>query len=350
MADLRTERRCPDGRLATAWDQLVSADPAATVFQSSAFLRQWFRHLQGACELWLRFIVEGDVLVGVVPEVREQDAEGRRVVHFAGGYHVTDYLGPVSRPEHRDVLVRTWLQALADDEDWDELVAAGLAEDAGWHELIRDVAKDIGLAPNEPRLEGVCPRVDVRGGWDAYLHRITGKQRHEIRRKARKLHRELRDVSVVDVPPADLDAQLDDFFALAAAAGGAKGRFFVDESMRGFFHGLACELGADRTFRLHVLEVRGRPAAMTASLVRDGEWGLYNSAFDHGLARFAPGMVLIAETIRLAGEEGYSFFDLLRGGEEYKYRFGAVDRRVFRLEVAPARSRSRGQLADGVAA
>jgi CelD/BcsL family acetyltransferase involved in cellulose biosynthesis len=45
-------------------------------------------------------------------------------------------------------------------------------------------------------------------------------------------------------------------------------------------------------------------------------------------------MVLVAEDIRLAIEEGCTRFDLLKGDYAYKYRFGAVPKRVRRLVVS----------------
>jgi len=43
--------------------------------------------------------------------------------------------------------------------------------------------------------------------------------------------------------------------------------------------------------------------------------------------------VLVAEDIRLAIDEGCTVFDLLKGDYAYKYRFGALTRRVRRLVV-----------------
>jgi len=62
-------------------------------------------------------------------------------------------------------------------------------------------------------------------------------------------------------------------------------------------------------------------------------WGLYNSTFDPTLTALAPGMVLIWELIAQAAGEGCSSFDLLRGDEAYKYRFGAIDREVRTLTL-----------------
>jgi CelD/BcsL family acetyltransferase involved in cellulose biosynthesis len=79
--------------------------------------------------------------------------------------------------------------------------------------------------------------------------------------------------------------------------------------------------------------VGGMPAAATVSLVQGREWGLYNSAFDSTLRQLAPGMVLVGELIKIAAQEGCEVFDLLRGDEPYKYRFGAQDRPVERVTI-----------------
>lgn len=327
MADLRTEESFPEGALADAWQALIDEDPTASIFHSARFLHRWCEHLRRDCQLQLRFVYDDDRLIGVVPEVRDGS-----FVHFAGGEHVTDYLGPVSRPEDRGQVVATWFEHLADDDSWDRLVAAGLAEDAGWHELIAKEADRLGFSVDGPDIEDVCPRVGIGGGWAAYLDAITGKQRHEIRRKARKLARETASAELAEVALDDLHDAVDEFVTLHRTSAGEKGRFFVDEHRTAFFHGLVDEFGADRILRIHRLVVDGATGAITVSLV-DGDWGLYNSAYDQQLRGLAPGMVLVGELIRMAAEEGHQAFDLLRGDEEYKYRFGAEDRRVFRLVV-----------------
>jgi CelD/BcsL family acetyltransferase involved in cellulose biosynthesis len=75
---------------------------------------------------------------------------------------------------------------------------------------------------------------------------------------------------------------------------------------------------------------------MTVSLVHSGEWGLYNSAFDPTLRMLAPGMVLVGNLIEIAAAEGNTVFDLLRGDEPYKYRFGATDRTLRRYTIERA--------------
>lgn len=337
MLDVRTTAAFPRGAEAEAWESLVDSDPGATVFHSARFLRLWCRHLRGECDLRIRLISDAGTLVGVVPEVREFDGD-QRVVHFAGGAHVTDYLGPVSVPERREEVVRAWIETLAGEDDWDVVIAGGTAEDGLWHELVAEAAELSGLAVERTGVHDVCPRIDLSGGWDGYLERLSGKQRHEIRRKARRLARETEFVKLSEVPFEEIDEAVDTFVCMHRGSPGEKGEFFDRPGMKEFFHGLVGEFGPERTLRIHRLDVDGRPAAMTVSLLLGGkEWGLYNSAYEQHLSSLSPGLVLVGELIRIAADEGSDVFDLLRGAEPYKYRFGAADRRIMRVTATPVR-------------
>ena len=179
----------------------------------------------------------------------------------------------------------------------------------------------------------MCPRVDLAGGYEAYLDSLPGKQRHELRRKARKLARDAGELRMVEVDAGHVVERLDEFFEMAAENESAKAAFFRKEPMREFFRELAREFAEERVFRLHLLEVGGRPGAATISLVHGREWGLYNSAFDPTLRMLAPGMVQVGQLIETAATEGCTVFDLLRGDEPYKYRFGATDRELRRLTL-----------------
>ena len=326
MLELLTQARFHADPQSREWEHVVALDPSSSVFSTPRYLQVWWEHLGGAQQPRIRFACDGDGIVGVVPEVRDG-----ATARFAGGEDVTDYLGPVSLPERRDEVADAWLGALATEDDWDEVVASGMPEDAGWHETLAQRAEAHGLVVKESDLDAVCPRIDLDGGWDGYLGRLTGKQRHELGRKARKLARETGAVAVHEVARAELDDSLDAFVALHRTSEGAKARFFVDARKRAFFAALVDEFGDDDVLRIHRLDIDDQPAAVTISLVYGGEWGLYNSAFDSTMRSLAPGMVLVGELIRMAAEGGARVFDLLRGDEEYKYRFGAVDRRVRRV-------------------
>ena len=62
--------------------------------------------------------------------------------------------------------------------------------------------------------------------------------------------------------------------------------------------------------------------------IRDSS-GLDPAAF----AALSPGVVLTAAAIERAIDLGRAEFDFLRGDEEYKYRFGAIDHSIYRLTL-----------------
>ncbi len=327
-----------DEALAAEWDAVLASDPQASLFQSPRWIRTWDAVLGGQRRLRTRTFRRDGELVGVLAEsveaLRLPDGV-REAVRFAGGTEVTDYLGPVAAAPDRAAVATAWVAALAADRDWDEVVAGGLPADAGWHAHLARAAAEAGLRTVDVEVDGVCPVVDLAGGFEAYLGRLPGRLRQEGSRKARKLARDVGPHEVVEVAGGDLRAGVDAFLALAARAEDEKGGFFRRPEMARWFHALADEYGPDGKFRLHRLDAGGLPAAMTVSLVDPARrvWGLYNSAFDPDLAALAPGVVLVNGLIEAAAAEGCTAFDLLRGDEAYKYRLGAVDRVLHTLTL-----------------
>lgn len=332
MAEIVTHRGVPDDRDVRArWHAVVDADPLGMLFHTPEYLEVWRDVLGTRATVHVHEVVVDGETVGVVPVALQREGSPTgplEVVRFMGGGSVTDYPGPVSHVEHRETVVATYLDRLLEDGDWDEFVASGLVVGSGWDELWLDHAADRGLTTLSSGPEDVCPRVDLSGGFGAYLDRLPSKLRHEMRRKARKLAREAGDLELVEVEPPDYDQALERFFAFNVETTDDKGRFFASQEMQDWFRALAERLGPAGGFRLHELHVGGLPGAACVSLVRGEEWGLYNSAHDEALAMLAPGMVIVGELLKVAAEEGATAFDLLRGDEDYKYRFGAEDREL----------------------
>jgi CelD/BcsL family acetyltransferase involved in cellulose biosynthesis len=336
VLELHTYDRMPSESLCVEWEQLVEDDPVGTLFQGPRYLRVWQSTLGQGMPVRVHTIHRDGRLIGVVPDANErQGSPGgpEEIRRFQGGTEVTDYLGPVSRPEDRADVADAYLANLADDVDWDEFVAGGLARDGGWAEALSAAATRHGLTVFATDVEDVCPRVPLPGSYDDYLAGLPGKLRQELTRKARKLARDAGELNLVQVPADEVVGQLDGFLDQAAESFPDKAGFFRREDMHDWFRALAQEFVGDDVFRLHHLEVGGLAAASAISLVHGGEWGLYNSSFDPALGSLAPGMVIVTLLIERAADQGCHVLDLLRGDESYKYRFGAVDRPLDRLTI-----------------
>ena len=311
--------------LVEPWRELLEKDPAASVFHTPQYLAVWWAEFGAGATLGVIEVLDGETLRGIVAVIRRDD-----VLTFAGDHDSTDYRGPVSAPEDRVAVAGAVLDAVADD-DWRMFEMDGLAGDSGWPEAFARAAAERGFPVTESQTEA-CPRVAIPGSWEAYLASLPGKMRHEINRKARRLERDAGPYTVRTATEETLDDDLEAFFEMHRSSDGPKGRF-MHEGMATFFGSFAWMLFSQGWLRLATLEVGGEPWAGVYAFRSGSDWDVWNSAYDHRRRELAPGMVLMAECIRLAAEEGCTTFDLLRGTEPYKYRFGAADVPLIRLEL-----------------
>ena len=182
-------------------------------------------------------------------------------------------------------------------------------------------------------VEDVCPVIDLPATWDEYLASLDKKQRHEIRRKMRRIEREA-DVNwyIVD-QGRDLAEEIEAFIELHQKSSGDKDDF-MDEQMKGFFRAVAHVLQPPGWLQLAFIEVDGQKAASMLNFDYEDTILVYNSGYDpQHRAHLSPGIVLLAYCIQHAIELGRARFDFLRGDEPYKYRFGAKDTKVYRLVI-----------------
>jgi len=84
---------------------------------------------------------------------------------------------------------------------------------------------------------------------------------------------------------------------------------------------------------LAFLEVNGDKAAASLNFdYKNKLWG-YNSGVGREHMELSPGWVLLAQVIQWCCENNRYEFDFMRGEEEYKYRFGGVNRFVMRARA-----------------
>ena len=313
--------------VARDWSPLVERDPSGTFFHTPAYLKLWWEEF-GSGQLVVARARDGrqDVAACVFEIVGPE-------LRFLGGFDVTDYMGPVGLSGSRDAVAAAMLEGV-ESLSWSQADLRGLPEDSAWLAALARAAGERGLRVRETD-DRVAPILPLPPRRDDYLHQLAPKLRHEIRRKQRRLVQEAGDYRITLSTPDTVQRDLDAFFELHRASPGPKGRF-MHEDIAVFFTRIARAFEREEWLRLTWLEREGRALAGMFSFAAKKRWSVYNSAYDHTQGELAPGMVLMAETIRLAAEEGCELFDMLRGDEPYKYRFGAVDVPLIELKVARA--------------
>lgn len=298
-------------RWTAAWER----DPDATLFEHP---------------LWTEVSVSGPVEPTIVEHgssvlAIRVGADG--VLRFLTDANVTDLAAPVGDPVDADGLIAD----LASIEGWTRADLDGLTGER-WLVPLEAAMRARGWQVERAEV-ATTPWIALTGSFDDYLDAVGSKQRHEIRRKARRLERELAPWASRLTTLETRDDDVDAFVALHRLAEGDKGAFMTAEH-EALFRRVAAAMLERGWLRLSWVEtLEGqRLAAVWSFKVRD-RWLVWNSAFDPAHRELSVGMIAIAEAIRLACEERCSVFDLLRGDEPYKYRFGAVDEPVFALRA-----------------
>ena len=319
-----------DGRdfAAKDWGGLVTADPSGTIFHTPQYLKLYWEEFGETPEhLLLAFAQRESQLCAAVAFERLGET-----LRFLGGTEVTDYMGPVGVAEGRETVTTTLMAALGARDDWSKADFRGLPEDSPWLPELANAAAAQGFWAQIEEND-VAPFLALPSTEDDWLAALPSKLRHEIRRKARKLAAETDGYEVTYATPETLGADLDRFVELHRSSEGPKGKF-MEPGMEIFFRRLGEAFLADDCFRLAFIEAGGEKVAGAIGFAFGDTFFLYNSAFDHEWKPMSPGMVLVGELIKQAIEEGRSGFDFLKGGLEYKFRFGAAPRKLMRLQIA----------------
>jgi len=325
-------------RLRPAWQALWRQAPEATPFQSPEWLIPWWRHV-GEGELLTLAIRRppAEALVGLVPLYIHTQPDGRRLV-FPLGMGTTDYLDALALPGQAAVVMDCAFRHLAARRArWDA---------CEWPQLREGAVLLAGEAPpgwQDQRAEGApCPFLPLPQSRNAPIEAIPPRMwqnlrtaRHRAERQGRLHWERATAASLADLFEAQLDlhrarwVERGESGVLAAPA--------VQAAHREALPGLL----ANGTLRLHALRLEGRVIATLYALAdRPGIAArrvyFYLSGFDPRFAALSPGALALEHAIHDAVAEGATGFDFLRGGEAYKYRWGARDAPTFRRLVQPA--------------
>lgn len=314
--------------LATEWDALVDRSMTATPFQLLAYQRAWWTHLG-----------PGDLHTIVVRDESERLAaiacfyllDG--ALYFNGCVEETDYLDLISAAETAPSAWECVFDELVAPNfpSWRALNLCNVPGASASRDILEGLAERRGYAFHS-EIQEVCPVIELPDSFDDYLMSLDKKQRHEIRRKMRRATAASADLHVVS-QDEDLDAAVDEFLRLLQLSTKEKDDW-LNEGRRAVFHDVAHAAQEDGYLQLLFLRRDQDNAAGLYNFDYKGRIYVYNSGFDIVEFRhLSPGVVLTAASIELAIESGRSTFDFLRGNEDYKYRFGAQDTTIHRLEI-----------------
>jgi len=168
--------------------------------------------------------------------------------------------------------------------------------------------------------------------WDEYLSSLSGRERHEMRRKLRRLESAGHIRQRVIGNKADVLAEMDTFVALFRSNRPEKAQFMTG-AVESFFRSLAGEMADAGLLKLFSLDIDDAPAAAAMCFDYSSTVYLYNNGYDGRFSRLSVGLLNTAFIIRESITHGRKKFNLLRGNETYKGRLGAHPLKLHQCEV-----------------
>ncbi|MBI2617751.1 GNAT family N-acetyltransferase [Candidatus Gottesmanbacteria bacterium] len=298
------------------WDDLISKSSTASFFQTREWISLWMKHFKG--NPYIVGVFEEEDCIGIGPFEKKGTT-----FELLGSSEV---LGKELISDYGDIIA----QSGREEEVWKSLLAYREKEYQGLVLRFRFIQAD---SPSSSILaslgfvkekKDISPQLSLPGSWDEYLLLLDRHNRHELRRKMKRLGVSLRNLVVSECTSSDIDI----FFHLMGESSPQKAAFLTP-LMKAFFQDMIKFYYEQSLLELIFLNFEGKSVAGALVFLYKNDVLLYNSGFDRTVYNLSPGFILSALLIQKAIEEKRRRFDFLRGEERYKFDLGAQARDVY---------------------
>lgn len=297
--------------LAGEWGSALPAD--SRPFDLHCWYAAWWRAFGDGAELAVCTARRDGELAGAFPLSGGEDG-----VRALANVHTPSFRPLAREAETMDRLIAAAMER--GRSEGIELIA--LPEDDPSVARLAAGARDASLIP---LVEGAyaSPVVETTGDFDSWRKVSKRRWGAPLERFRRKMGRDHEADFAIVVPPADLEAELDDGFQVEA--GGWKGQagtaILSDPATEAFYREIAAQFHQRDELRLSRIRLDDRTAAFDLCVLHRDELYLLKTGFDEGFRRLAPGLVMRLSIIERCFELGLRSHQLLGGESEWKAKF-----------------------------
>jgi CelD/BcsL family acetyltransferase involved in cellulose biosynthesis len=295
------------------------------LFLLPPWLKAWHSSFTGTRDSRIIIFRDNDQIIGAVPLLIDNNTAS-----IIGNPDVCDYSGLITLPGYEKKIVRSLLDYLR-SQHINSFIVNGIRRDDIVYPLLLNVSEYTAYTSAATEIDLSFEKT-LPPTWQDYLGELTGKQRHEIRRKMRRLE-EFGNIAlrIID-SPKEVVKTCDAFFQLFLASRKDKARF-MDKKMRTFFRLLMQNMSEAGFLRLFFLDIDTIPAAAALCFEYNNTMFLYNSGYDPVYSSLSAGLMCKTLSIQNAIERRCTTYDFLKGQEPYKRRLGGVPIPVYSMQL-----------------
>jgi len=312
------------------WESVLQDSPADTLFLTPQWQKVWwdtFGDGRTMCGFSYPF---PDGAAGNGAAAIASLAKSGDTVAFMGSQDTFDYNDFPIRPGHEEGFYKALLECM-EEQDCRMLRLDSLRESSPTLELFPEMARGQGYTVDIEQ-EDVTSGIDLPGTWDEYLGLLNKKDRHELRRKLRRMDSQTDWKWYSISEPAQVKERLGEFITLMRQSRTDKDEFMTPERER-FFYNITQRMAELGQLQLYFLDMDGSSVATSLCFDYGGSRLLYNSGYDPEYGYFSVGLLLNAMCLKDAIDRGIAYFDFLRGPEPYKAHLGGQQRSLYQMVV-----------------
>ena len=296
------------------------------VFIAPDWLQAWWQVFGSGKELLIRVVRDGDCIIGIAPLMRQGNTAG-----IIGDTEICDYLDFIATPGRENEFFKALLDNLKNG-GINHLDLKHVRPDAAVSTQLVSIAQSLKMkvisVPEEVSVEAELPAT-----WEEYLGGLTAKQRHEVKRKLRRLSEAgkigYRFIDDISRAPDFMDR----FFRMFTESRADKADFLT-EQRETFFRVLVGKMSRAGLLKLGMLELDGRVLAAVICFDYHDTMYLYNSGYDPESNYLSVGLLSKVLGIKESIALGKKRFDFLKGAEPYKYHLGGKEVPLYRYQIS----------------
>ncbi|MBE1504649.1 GNAT family N-acetyltransferase [Rhizobium viscosum] len=322
------------------WDQVYRDDPDAQHFLSWTWLRDFLGHRGRWFVLALRERERDAPYVAFLPlrlltKLDEQSGLFYDEIVMGGNYSA-DYTGLIVMPGYEQKAIAGFAAYLK-QQNWTHLRLEHFSGPPERRDKIIQALqgplvmfRDNALASHDNIDNTICPVVFLPASWDDYLdQKMSSQTRQKLRRFLRKLDGD-EGYRITMATPETIDRDLTILFDFWRTRWTERKGLERTERLINSTREMLMDCFKSGTLDVPVFWFGEQPLGALANIVDRPKKTIlfYITGRDENWKTPSPGLMLHGYCIRRAIEDGFLFYDFLRGNEPYKYVFGADERRI----------------------
>ena len=315
------------------WEVLKEKFHEVTIFQDINWIKSWWEYLNKQKEVhpYIIEIKSKDTTIGIVPlyssKIKYKGLE-LRVLRPFGAEH-SDYVLPILSKNHSpDKLLHLAFDKLYEDKiSWDYIEWGDVPEDSFLANYLNNEIEK--KSPSIIRNTGaVCPNLNLDGSIEDIKLKLSKSLLKEVLKKERKLN-QTGEVQFNKVKlKEEIGPVLNKFFELHCErwSDTSTPSVFRHKEARESALNLANTLFENNLLFLVYLTYNNEIIGIDFGMSDGKKVYLYLHAINNKYRKSSPGNILTYHIILQAFREGHEIVDFLRGDEEYKNKWGTIDK------------------------